>query len=325
VRIAIDTQRLLGEMENLKYIDDLDWKLRLSLRPDTDITEVSRKFNIRSEAGLYLGDKGAEMNLFFKIDGETNRDLSIFLNKFGALEKNGIWRIKQTVKMATKFMDMIGDILDLPSTYLESVWLSNGTYKFEMLYHHSDMAKVFGLLSDQLQNTPESKIDYIGPNNGFDQTLNAINSETKLTIVQLELSIPESVEKTNPNPVGVDWFRIHKIPFGSEKIKVIYFVNEIPKNLENLEEIEKGRIYAGTLDNPLIDIMHTKINEMLILPISRFNVLKNGKITFWLIVPSMFDQELLDLFHETGLTTPMWKPEIKRFQPYGDWVKDVEW
>jgi hypothetical protein len=77
----------------------LDWKLRLSFSPETDLTNGARKYSITSEMGIYVDGEITEISIFFPDDPKMNRELFIFLNSMDASMKNFLLSLSESVPL----------------------------------------------------------------------------------------------------------------------------------------------------------------------------------------------------------------------------------
>ena len=302
-------------------LDKLDLKIRLSLDPDTKFSELSRKFGIRSEVGLYMCDDSAEITLFFPNNVEQHRDLNMFLKEFDAVEHMGVWRMRRVVERSTKFVELIRSLLSIPSVILSSFWLSEGIYTIEFIFHNTDVGNVSKVLLEQMQNIENASIEYMGPSGTFASNMLGIDAKTALSVVEIGLSPPEEEMGAKSNPMGDSWQRIVKMPYGSEKVEAIYFTSGKPADMSCTTEIEKNSIYEAVTENPYMSYMNRELNSRRILTLGRIHEYHKPDFTIYVMIPALLVNEFFLVVASSARDMKEWKPVIRGIVGAKEWVQ----
>lgn len=302
-------------------LDKLDLKLRLSLDPDTKLSELSRKFNIRSSVGLFLNQDSAEITLFFPNNVDQHRDLKIFLQEFDAVEHLGVWRVRRTVVKSTKFVELIRGLLSLPSVILSSFWLLNGTYTIEFLFHSSDVIGVSNILLNKMQGIENATLDYMGSAGSFASTILAIDSKIPLSVAEICLTPPEEERGPEKNPMGDSWERIVKMPYGAEMVEGIYFTSREPVDLKCTKEVQKGRIYSAVTKNAYVSYINHEFNSKMILTMGRIQEYNKPDFVIYIMIPTLFAREFFSVIAASANDMNEWKPVLRRFIGAKQWVQ----
>jgi hypothetical protein len=308
----------------LNYIDDLDWELHLSIEPSAEIAEASVKFNIKSEVSLYLGEEDMEMNLYFKDNLNMDRDLSLFLKKSEAIEENGTFRINRPIGKSIEFMNVIKNMLNLPSTVLSSSWLSKGVYHVIFIFHHTDIKAVFQILSSGQAQASEAKVQYLGPNGGYGALLNRISDRTPLSAISIQMIAPEDHLTEQMNPMGDKWIRIIRSTFGSDSIGSVYFTDDFKGEPSQFHEIVKGKTYSTFTKNPFITALNDETIKRRITPVSNIHRFEKPYFTIWITFPEIFATDYFNMIAKISKQFPEWKPVLRRLEAFGSWVVDLQ-
>ena len=308
-------------MHLMSDLDKLDLKLRLSMNPGTKLSELSRKFGIRSDVGLFLCRDSADITLFFPNNVDQHRDLKIFLKEFDAVEHMGVWRMRRVVERSTKFVELIRSLLSIPSVILSSFWLSEGIYTIEFIFHNADVGNVSKVLLEQMQNIENASIEYMGPSGTFASIALNIDAKTPLSVVEIGLTPPEEEMGVKRNPMGDSWERIVKMPYGSEKVEAIYFTSGKPADMSCTTEIEKNSIYEAVTENPYMSYMNRELNSRRILTLGRIHEYHKPDFTIYVMIPALLVNEFFLVVASSARDMKEWKPVIRGIVGAKEWVQ----
>lgn len=302
-------------------VDSLNWKVRLSVDPRTKFSELSRKFNIKSEVGILIEGDSSETTLSFPNNAEQHRDIWIFLKEFDAVEQGGIWKVRSTGMESDPIAELINAMRSVPSAVLTSLWLSEGRYSIELIFHRNDTGKVSDILLERWMNNENSRIEYLGPSQGFAAILSEINSRTPTSVVEIELRPPLNEMGSEMNPVGDSWVRIARLPHGSHNVEGIYFTEERPHIMDKINEIDSRKIYSATTSNPYLNFMNEEMNSRKILSLGMLHDFNRPVFRTYTIVPTIFAMEFLSVVKESRERMSEWKPALRRLISVTEWLK----
>ncbi len=304
-------------------LDNLNWKVTLSVRPKGGIAEKTERFGIESELGLQFGEEQTDINYFIKKREEMQRDLIIFINESKALEANGIYRIRAVAKPNFLLTEIAKELLRIPSVVLSSFMVSRGEYNMELIFHDSEIAAVSNTLIKKLESKTGGSaskvgIKYMGPSGGYRNCIREISKRTELSLVVTEANPPEEELIQERNPVGNEWIRMEKTPSGNGKIYGIYFTTREISH-KTVQKIGNG-IYFAQTPNPLMEYVDSLIASKRIPAIGRVDLLTGNRFNILTAVPKIFTNEYIDILRKTNLSFPEWNLKIVRVQTIGDWI-----
>ena len=299
----------------------LDWKLRLSFSPDTELSNGSRKYRITSEMGIYVDGEETEISIFFPDDPKMNRELFIFLNSMDAVKKNNIWRISRKMDVSTDFRELMIELVGTPSTVLSSAWLENGVYRVELIFSRVKVDSISSILLKKLDRIPEVRIEYLGPSGGIKNTLEEIGMRSSVSVLEYDFTIDPIKFPVQIDSLGNSWFRIIKSPYESRTVSAVYIVREGQIPGRNMKEIVRGRLYEASVHNPLFTDISNNLRKKRIPVMLKMHSLNNGIMRYYTIHPSIFTSELLEILGETGLMEMGLNPVIRRIQSIQEWLE----
>ena len=299
----------------------LDWKLRLSFSPDTELSNGSRKYRITSEMGIYVDDEETEISIFFPDDPKMNRELFIFLNSMDAVKKNNIWRISRKMDVSTEFRELMIELVGTPSAVLSSAWLENGVYRVELIFSRVKIDNISSILLKKLDRIPEVRIEYLGPSGGIKETLEEIGIRSSVSVLEYDFTIDPIKFPVQIDSLGNSWFRIIKSPYESRTVSAVYIVREGQILGRNMKEIVRGRLYEASVHNPLFTDISNNLRKKRIPVMLKMHSLNNGIMRYYIIHPSIFTSELLEILGETGLMEMGLNPVIRRIQSIQEWLE----
>ena len=305
-------------------LDQLDYKVRLSLVPGTKLSEASRAFSIKSEVGMYVDGDSTEIDLFFQGAAEQSRELRIFLQQFDAVERNGVWRVKRMIEKSPAFFRTVKSILEVPSAVLVGSWLSDGVHRMEFIFHRSDAVMVSDIMLKQLPDAGNASIEYFGPSGGLRNILSSIDARTQISVMDLELTPPEDELTPIRNPVGDSWTRMLKISSGSKYIQAVYFTSRKPRESKGITTIVEGEVYEATTENAYVSYINRKMNTERIFSLIRFHEFNKPSFSGYMILPTFFVNEFLHIVASSAGDMKEWRPVIKSLMSYREWMSSLE-
>ena len=298
----------------------LDWKLRLSFSPKTDLTNGARKYSITSEMGIYVDGEITEISIFFPDDPKMNRELFIFLNSMDGVNKNGIWRISRKIEVSKDFREMMQGLVGVQSAILSSAWIENGIYRVEIIFSKVRLEKISSVLLKNLDQTSDVAIDYLGPSGGMKKSLEDLDKRSNVSVIEYDFTLDQTKFADRIDALGPNWFRIIKSPYESRTVSAVYILRDGQKVGSRLNEIIKGRLYEVDVNNPVFTEINNKIRKERIPVLLKMHALENGIMRYFIILPSIFSLELLGILRETGLMEMGLNPVIRRVQPIQEWL-----
>ncbi len=302
-------------------LNKLDTELRLTMQSETKFGEHSKKFKISAYLGLYFGDKYTEGTYYFSSKQNISRDTAMFLRQYNAIEKNGVWRIKREIPEPSEPVQIVKDLIEVPSSIITDLWFEKGQYQAGFLFHHSDIKKVSNIVMDISSKPMSLTIDYFGPTEGYLTVLSKIDERMGLYVAEVESTIPPESLKPEIDPFGDSWTRILKNPYGGEKGNGIYFTNGKSPKLKNFLMIEKNSIYQGFAENPYSSYVNKELNTARVATIGRMHEFKSPKFNATVIIPAILSQEWLSVWKATVDDFSSWKPVLTSFTSFSSWAK----
>ncbi len=298
----------------MMYLNELNWKLSISLTPETQLAKATKGFNVKSEIGIFINDSEAEIELYINGAAGANREMIIFLDQFGAVKKNNIYRIRSDLSHMEGALKILRQVLDIPTVVLGASWVDNGAYYLEFLFNYSDMDAVSDLVLEKLIEIDNVHLNYIGPGNGVYEALAEANKRTPIDIIEIEIKAPEDELGPVKNPMGKEWVRMLKSNIATNKIRAVYFTGEHGSNVK--------LNYANT-ENIFEEYLNTRMREERILSIAEIDMLKDNTFRIFTANPAIFTMEYFALISEASKKFKDWKSVVKRVQPYGDWLQNL--
>ncbi|MCL4315236.1 MAG: hypothetical protein M1454_05900 [Candidatus Thermoplasmatota archaeon] len=297
----------------LDMIQRLDWRLRINVEPNPKLSELSRKFGVRSEVGLILYGEQPETILFFPNNVEKNRELRIFLQEFDAIESSGVWTVRLKNSRDETFIRLIYGLLEIPSVVLSGFSLLEGLYYIDFIFNSVDLPGVSKTLSDNLKNdSSEILIDYLGRSNGVNEMLQIVNSRTPLSLFEIDMTPPAEEMKPEKNPMGDKWFRILKTPFGSINVEGLYFVDSEPVFNGGVVEIIKRSMYRTTTKNSFLRSINDRINKSRVVSVLAFQNFNAGSFKVFFVVPTVFKKRFFNILLDVMEQEKDWSPKISQ-------------
>ena len=298
----------------------LDWKLRLSFSPETELTNGARKYSITSEMGIYVDGEKTEISIFFPDDLNMNRELFIFLNSMNAVNKNGIWRISREMEVSKDFRKLMQGLVGAQSAVLSSAWIDKGIFKVEIIFSKNRLEKISSILLKNMDQTSDVAIEYLGPSGGMKKSLEDLSNRSNVSVIEYDFTLDQTKFADRIDALGTNWFRIIKSPYESRTVSAVYILRDGQKVGSRLNEIIKGRLYEVDVHNPVFTEINNKIRKERIPVLLKMQSLDNGVMRYFIIHPSIFTLELLGILRETGLMEMGLNPVIRRVQPIQEWL-----
>ncbi|WP_148690030.1 hypothetical protein [Cuniculiplasma divulgatum] len=298
----------------------LDWKLRLSFSPETELTNGARKYSITSEMGIYVDGEKTEISIFFPDDLNMNRELFIFLNSMNAVNKNGIWRISREMEVSKDFRKLMQGLVGAQSAVLSSAWIDKGIFKVEIIFSKNRLEKISSILLKNMDQTSDVAIEYLGPSGGMKKSLEDLSNRSNVSVIEYDFTLDQTKFADRIDALGNSWFRIIKSPYESRTVSAVYIIRDGQKVGSRLNEIIKGRLYEVEIHNPIFTEINNKIRKERIPVLLKMQSLDNGVMRYFIIHPSIFTLELLGILRETGLMEMGLNPVIRRVQPIQEWL-----
>ncbi len=305
----------------LSKIDKLDRVLRISFTAKTKISELSKEFGISAAGGLRLTEKKAEITYFFPENSEKSRELRIFLREFDAVEAEGVWRVKVEENLTINYVKLLMNLIGLNSVALTYFWLKNGIFHAEFLFHNSEIKLVSDIISLETSGIEGFSLDYLGVSEGFTEIFSKIDNSIGLQVAIIDL-IPPKIELTEKNnPMGNDWVRINKLPYGSENIFGIVIPSEIPRTEERLHTIVEQELYSAKTGNDYLTYINNRKNDKRVITVGAIHTFKDGLLRVLEIIPSALSNDWLNIFYSSAEDVPDWRPQLTYFSDYKRWLE----
>lgn len=298
-----------------EFLDGLDMMLRMSIDPGVKISQFTKRFDISSHASILFGRSSTEVTLYFQDSPNIGREMKILLQEFDSKNVNGIWRVRIPVIKSVKFASAVRNILSLPSTINASFFQSAGVFYIDFLFHHSDLDRISSIILKEISVIKEADVLYLGPAMPFEKFLLDINSRTPLSVVKLKIKPPEYEIDPDRNPMGMHWKRILKIPFGSDEIDGVYFMDTEPAKSEKIVEISRNKIYKAVTGNPFLIDLTREFNERRISSIARVQFFDSPFMEEISVIPSMFNDEFLGVLHSVSSKMKGWDITLESLIP----------
>ncbi len=313
----------IGKGAWMKYLDYLDWRLKLSLNPGDRLCELSKRFDINCQISISIHESELEVYLAFKNNQQYSRDFIIFFNDLGAVIDDDMYRIRYVVNVQPEFLAMLREIVAVPTSVLISSHIQKGVYYMDFIFNRNEVSKISRSIMGHLDSIKNMSIRYIGPSGGFLNAIHEINQRTPLTVSETRIIPPDYEVQHNSNPMGDNWVRIIKIPFGMEEPLGIYFVNESPKQTNDIEAVVQNSIYTGRTNNSLSKFLNNENKNQQVPSIFSIQTYFKPHYISWNAFPTMFHMEQFRLIMQTRREMPEWKPVLRRMQPFGQWFKEI--
>ncbi len=303
----------------LKKLDGLNWKLIASIEPGTEVSKASKKFDIRSEIGFHLEGNEAEINLYFPDESNIERDLAIFISKSGGILENGIWRIHRKVTKSRDYVDTVRELINIPSCVLSSVWIDKGRYFTEFLFSYKDMDAVSKAIIGFKGEKWKFNIEYLGPSEGYERILKIVDNRNPLSVIQMTLRTKSGEKQLNDNLLNENWSRILKMPLGTKSIEAVYLTEGSELKNPRIIKIGDG-VYYGKTKNEVINVINNEIIKRNIVTLSRIQMLEDSVLKAFIIAPSVFTEELLQLISDSEKQFNEWKIDLERIETLKEWL-----
>ncbi|MHB8360707.1 MAG: hypothetical protein ACYDAO_00810 [Thermoplasmataceae archaeon] len=297
-----------------ELIDKLDWKLCISLEPETDFSEISKKLGVKTELGIHFLQDSTEITLFFPREIEQERELRIFLQEFHAVERSGICCVKRIIKKTTKFFDMIHDLLRIPSVVMIDSWMKNGIHRVEFIFNSKEIFDVSDILTQQISTLDKAFIEFLGPCEGFGKVVSSIDTRTKLSLIDIELTPPEDVMSMETSPIGDSWVYMSKMPYGFGEAGGIYFTSEQHAGTGKFVEITEGVLYTNLMKNPYIEYIEREMNSRGILSLFKICEFHKPVLRLLVLIPVIFQKEFFIILSSSLKDFVEWNPLLKRLK-----------
>ncbi|MHB8372139.1 MAG: hypothetical protein ACYDAO_04075 [Thermoplasmataceae archaeon] len=294
-----------------EHIDKLNWKLRISLEPETEFSKISKKFGVKTEVGIHLMPDASEISLLFQKDIEQKREIKMFLREFNAEERNGIWFVKRKIDKTLDFFDMIRELLRIPSIVLVNTWLLEGVYRIEFIFHSIDSVKVSKTIIENLPTIDNAFLEYLGPNDGYSSIISAINERTDISLIEIELTPPNDGKFQQLNSMGNSWTYIAKVPYGPEDLGGVYLTSEKTFDRTDLIKITEDVVYSPSMENPYIQYINDEMNLKGIIPLSRIYAFHSPFLKIYMLMPKMIINSFLAVLSSSMKLMPEWNPIFK--------------
>ena len=306
-------------ISRLKVFDKLDCQVKLSYRSESKFSELSKKFKIQAFVGISFGKDSTESTFIISEGTHLSRDATMFLSQYNAIEKDGIWRIRRETREPDESVEIIRDILEVPSSVLTDIWLSEGWYRAGFIFHHSHLKLVSDVLTRHAMSNRNLIIDYLGHTESFASIFNRINSAMELYVAEVRHTAPAEELKSPINPTGSRWFRVLKNPFGSAAPIGVYITDQPPEDLSKVTPIAQEGIYIANSDNSYSKYMNREANERKVVTIGRFHDFRKPDFRVTVFMPAMIAKEWLEIWDSSLDTFSSWKPSLEAFLPFSEW------
>ncbi|MHB1440821.1 MAG: hypothetical protein ACYCSO_07555 [Cuniculiplasma sp.] len=308
----------------MNVLDDLDWKIRISVDLESDLTAASKEFKITSEMGLYMKENGCDLTLFFKDSPHMERDMAIFLNKNKAKLKDNIWRIRSELDQPYGFIKILKDLINVPSAVLMFSWLENGFFNFDLIFSRKELDKISEIVMEGMLEAEEVKIKYLGPSGGYLEALKSIGKKNMISVAELVIDPFSRREFSDSQRFGENLIRIIKNPYEGEFFHSIFFKQgENDEVRPELNEIKKGMMYEGKTQDLLFSEFSSALTNAGIPVVMRISSFHDSRFYFFVGFPFIFTMEILDIFRKSSLNDIALRPVLKRIQPMGEWIGEM--
>ncbi|MHB1440820.1 MAG: hypothetical protein ACYCSO_07560 [Cuniculiplasma sp.] len=307
----------------LRNLDGLNWKLIISIEPETEVSIASIRYGLNSEIGLYLDRNPAEINLYFKNDpNNMDRNLSLFISRSRGKLEGDVWRIQRKVSKATPFIEKLKELLGITSCVLTSTWLKNGKYYSEFIFNYSEMEKVSDIILDFNEESLMFSVEFMGPSDGYEKILRKINERNPLSVIQMVLkNVKERENESSLKSMGDHWIRVLKKPIETGNLDAVYFLDGTPAHDKNVKEIKKNRIYYARAHTNYILAVNREIHKRRLVTLGRIQVFDNKYLRPYLIVPEIFVQSITELLLEVAAQFTDWSSTFERIQTLEEWLE----
>jgi hypothetical protein len=187
----------------VKNIDDSLDMLCIIRHGNTDpIEQISEKFNLFVPAILRIRKGNVEFLYHLPKVSSENRDIRLFLDKFGARDSGDFF----TMLATSQFYPPIGSlnrIYRIPTTVFDGVFLDSGYHSIYFRFNHlftKDVSQV--LLDLQLEEKNRFELVYLGPSSSNRRAENEYRNHMAISSIVLTMNYPEPIHNNAKVPVS---------------------------------------------------------------------------------------------------------------------------
>jgi hypothetical protein len=187
----------------VKNIDDSLDMLCIIRHGNTDpIEQISEKFNLFVPAILRIRKGNVEFLYHLPRASSENRDMRLFLDKFGARDSGDFF----TVLATSNFYPAIGSlnrIYRIPTTVFDGVFLDRGYHSIYFRFNHLFTTEVSQVLLDlQLEDKNRFDLIYLGPSDLKRRAENEYRNHMEISSIALTMNYPEPIHNADKMPVS---------------------------------------------------------------------------------------------------------------------------
>lgn len=309
--------------EQMKYLDNLDWRVKLSFKSNDRLSQLSMKFNINKQVSFKFLEDELEVSLTFRNHRQYGRDFLIFFSDLNAELIGDVYVIKHRPKINPALLSMLSEIIEVPTTVLLSFRLQNGHYHIDFIFNKIDLQSVSDAILRYKPAIEDLAIRYVGATGGFLNVIREINNGTPLTISETRIiPVDEKIENRG-NPFGDKWARIKKVPFSQASSTAVYFTNDPPAVRDDIHEVVRGSIYSGNVYSSISKFLNREIDVFGIPGIFSVQTYFNPYFVIWFAFPSEFRVEQFRLLVKMRQEMPQLNSVLRRIQPFGKWFTEI--
>ena len=268
------------------------------------IETFSRDHDLLIPALLTIwSDKVGILYYFSSARVKGNRDMEIFLNRYGARQTNEIYTLYASSSQYPQ-ANVLRKIIEVPSTvnYASYVW--QGKHYFHFAFRHEYLREISNIILSP-DNPYGIQVGRLAPNNRMMQVLKWLHDNLRLSMVSIESIPPEQELSEQNNPMGSEWIREIKCRSPDGKIKAVYHAAGTP-SVRDVKKIAES-IYEIETQNELISFLSSKENHVMIPEFRRLQKLEDGKFTITVVLPEAYSAEYIRKLARASIALPQWK------------------
>ena len=242
-------------MERLEN-DILDMECNLSVTGNSQMFQISKKFQIFAPAMPLIRKNKAEIYFFLPEESSPNVERRIFLEKYQAKLSNKTWFILISSDLVEYTLPLV-QLSEIKSVYFETMYMHDGVFTINFKFHSSDIKTVSTHILEALSSSTPNlsiKLTYMGSRKSVEDSLRIISSHFMLYSVTFASKPPSQNKLVEENPLGLEWRRFIRFPSEEENIHGLYKIKGTPHSLNSVNVIsEVDGIYETVTTNPVLN------------------------------------------------------------------------
>ncbi len=242
-------------MERLEN-DILDMECNLSVTGNSQMFQISKKFQIFAPAMPLIRKNKAEIYFFLPEESSPNVERRIFLEKYQAKLSNKTWFILISSDLVEYTLPLV-QLSEIKSVYFETMYMHDGVFTINFKFHSSDIKTVSTHILEALSSSTPNlsiKLTYMGSRKSVEDSLRIISSHFMLYSVTFASKPPSQNKLVEENPLGLEWRRFIRFPSEEENIHGLYKIKGMPHSLNSVNVIsEVDGIYETVTTNPVLN------------------------------------------------------------------------